>query len=192
MKTVLVIDDDATLRDTIGVMLETEGFSPVLAEDGRLPRSGAALQGEGPPRGAVAHPDCEDVGSVPLALRYQVDRGGGIAAGVYLKGFVPGGRDPLQALAIVSRRKHVADFDLHAAAEDFGNLRQAVLFHQGVEKIIDSGCSMLIEVGPHPALTPAVVHVWAVSWARVSDPRLQEPSEFFSCHVRKAAGKRGA
>jgi len=35
MKTVLVIDDDATLRDTIGVMLETEGFSPVLAEDGK-------------------------------------------------------------------------------------------------------------------------------------------------------------
>lgn len=37
------------------------------------------------------------------------------------------------------------------------HVRQAVLFHQGVEKIIDSGCSMLIEVGPHPALTPAVV-----------------------------------
>ncbi|MEO8051421.1 MAG: response regulator transcription factor [Acidobacteriota bacterium] len=34
MKTVLVIDDDATLRDTIGIMLETEGFSPAFAEDG--------------------------------------------------------------------------------------------------------------------------------------------------------------
>src|ERR1022692_2791463 len=34
MKTVLVIDDDATLRDTIGLMLETEGFSPAFAENG--------------------------------------------------------------------------------------------------------------------------------------------------------------
>src|SRR5579859_3710644 len=36
MKTVLVIDDDATLRDTIGVMLETEGFTPIFAEDGKV------------------------------------------------------------------------------------------------------------------------------------------------------------
>jgi DNA-binding response OmpR family regulator len=35
MQTVLVIDDDAALRDTIGLMLETEGFRPVLAEDGK-------------------------------------------------------------------------------------------------------------------------------------------------------------
>jgi DNA-binding response OmpR family regulator len=36
MKTVLVIDDDATLRDTIGLMLETEGFSPAFAENGEV------------------------------------------------------------------------------------------------------------------------------------------------------------
>jgi DNA-binding response OmpR family regulator len=35
MQTVLVIDDDAALRDTIGLMLETEGFRPALAEDGK-------------------------------------------------------------------------------------------------------------------------------------------------------------
>ena len=35
MQTVLVIDDDAALRDTIGLMLETEGFHPALAEDGK-------------------------------------------------------------------------------------------------------------------------------------------------------------
>jgi len=34
MQTVLVIDDDRSLRDTIGVMLENEGFHPVLAADG--------------------------------------------------------------------------------------------------------------------------------------------------------------
>src|SRR5438552_15783199 len=35
MQTILVIDDDESLRDTIGVMLEQEGFSAVLVEDGR-------------------------------------------------------------------------------------------------------------------------------------------------------------
>jgi DNA-binding response OmpR family regulator len=35
MQTVLVIDDDESLRDTIGVMLEQEGFRAVLAADGR-------------------------------------------------------------------------------------------------------------------------------------------------------------
>jgi DNA-binding response OmpR family regulator len=35
MQTVLVIDDDASLRDTISLLLEKEGFRPVLAEDGK-------------------------------------------------------------------------------------------------------------------------------------------------------------
>jgi DNA-binding response OmpR family regulator len=35
MQTILVIDDDESLRDTIGVLLEHEGFRPVLAGDGR-------------------------------------------------------------------------------------------------------------------------------------------------------------
>ncbi len=34
METVLVIDDDCNVRDTIGVMLEQEGFRAVLADDG--------------------------------------------------------------------------------------------------------------------------------------------------------------
>jgi len=36
MQTVLVIDDDSSLRDTIGLMLENEGFQPVLAGDGHV------------------------------------------------------------------------------------------------------------------------------------------------------------
>ncbi|MFN3324063.1 MAG: response regulator transcription factor [Bryobacteraceae bacterium] len=35
MQTILVIDDDESLRDTIAVMLEQEGFRTVLAADGR-------------------------------------------------------------------------------------------------------------------------------------------------------------
>ena len=35
MQTILVIDDDESLRDTIAVMLEQEGFQPVVAGDGR-------------------------------------------------------------------------------------------------------------------------------------------------------------
>jgi DNA-binding response OmpR family regulator len=35
MQTVLVVDDDAVLRDTISIMLENEGFRPALAQDGR-------------------------------------------------------------------------------------------------------------------------------------------------------------
>jgi DNA-binding response OmpR family regulator len=35
---VLVIDDDESLRDTIGVMLEQEGFRAVLEADGKAGR----------------------------------------------------------------------------------------------------------------------------------------------------------
>jgi DNA-binding response OmpR family regulator len=34
MQTILVIDDDESLRDTIGLMLENEGFKPILVSDG--------------------------------------------------------------------------------------------------------------------------------------------------------------
>jgi|SRR5580704_1354167 DNA-binding response OmpR family regulator len=35
METILVIDDDQSLRDTLGIMLEREGYQAVLAPDGR-------------------------------------------------------------------------------------------------------------------------------------------------------------
>ncbi len=34
MQTILVIDDDEGLRDTIGLMLENEGYKPLLVGDG--------------------------------------------------------------------------------------------------------------------------------------------------------------
>ncbi|HSP69880.1 MAG TPA: response regulator, partial [Bryobacteraceae bacterium] len=34
MQNILVIDDDESLRDTIGLMLENEGFHPILVADG--------------------------------------------------------------------------------------------------------------------------------------------------------------
>jgi DNA-binding response OmpR family regulator len=45
MQTVLVIDDDVNVRDTVGVMLEREGFRAVLAADGAEGvRQAAAIQ----------------------------------------------------------------------------------------------------------------------------------------------------
>jgi DNA-binding response OmpR family regulator len=35
MQTILVIDDDESLRDTIGVLFEREGFRTILAADGK-------------------------------------------------------------------------------------------------------------------------------------------------------------
>lgn len=35
MQTILVIEDDESLRDTVGLLLEREGFKPVLVADGR-------------------------------------------------------------------------------------------------------------------------------------------------------------
>src|ERR1041384_7447197 len=47
MNTILVIDDDESLRDTIGLMLEQEGYRPLLAADGK----------SGYERALVAKPD---------------------------------------------------------------------------------------------------------------------------------------
>src|ERR1039457_1519625 len=43
MQTILVIDDDENLRDTIGVLLEREGFRAILAADGKSGLDQASL-----------------------------------------------------------------------------------------------------------------------------------------------------
>ncbi|MEI9811434.1 MAG: hypothetical protein WDO18_01595 [Acidobacteriota bacterium] len=34
MQTILMIDDDESLRDTVGLLLENEGYKPLLVGDG--------------------------------------------------------------------------------------------------------------------------------------------------------------
>ena len=36
-------------------------------------------------------------------------------------------------------------------------VRNTVLFHQGVQRIMDAGCNLIVEIGPHPALTPVIL-----------------------------------
>ncbi len=36
------------------------------------------------------------------------------------------------------------------------HVREAVLFHDGIKRIVDDGATLLVEIGPHPALIPAV------------------------------------
>jgi acyl transferase domain-containing protein len=36
------------------------------------------------------------------------------------------------------------------------HVRQPVLFHRGISRIVDAGCTVLIEVGPHPALSAMI------------------------------------
>jgi acyl transferase domain-containing protein len=46
------------------------------------------------------------------------------------------------------------------------HVRQPVLFYQGVSKMIEAGCTVLVEIGPHPALTPAISAAFGVKKAR--------------------------
>jgi acyl transferase domain-containing protein len=46
------------------------------------------------------------------------------------------------------------------------HVRQAVQFHRGIGKIIEAGCSVLIEVGPHPALMPAIAAAFDIKKTR--------------------------
>ena len=46
------------------------------------------------------------------------------------------------------------------------HVRQPVQFYRGVSNIIDAGCTVLIEVGPHPALTPMITSAFDTSKVR--------------------------
>ena len=38
------------------------------------------------------------------------------------------------------------------------HVRQAVLFHEGIQKVLAEGVAVIVEVGPHPALTPVLAN----------------------------------
>jgi acyl transferase domain-containing protein len=46
------------------------------------------------------------------------------------------------------------------------HVRQAVLFHRGMCKIMESDCSIVVEVGPHPTLTPSITAAFETSRTR--------------------------
>src|ERR1700733_15850238 len=69
MQTILVIDDDENLRDTIGVLLEREGFRAVLAPDGRSGLDQAIL---GKPALILADLRLPDISGVEICKRLRM------------------------------------------------------------------------------------------------------------------------
>src|SRR3984957_10601906 len=68
MQTILVIDDDENLRDTIGVLLEREGFRAILAPDGKSGLDQALL---GKPDLILADLRLPDISGVEICKRIR-------------------------------------------------------------------------------------------------------------------------
>ena len=68
MQTILVIDDDENLRDTIGVLLEREGFRAILAPDGNSGLDQALL---GKPDLILADLRLPDISGVEICKRLR-------------------------------------------------------------------------------------------------------------------------
>jgi DNA-binding response OmpR family regulator len=68
MQTILVIDDDESLRDTIGILLEREGFKAVLASDGKSGLDQAIL---GKPALILADLRLPDISGVEICKRLR-------------------------------------------------------------------------------------------------------------------------
>jgi DNA-binding response OmpR family regulator len=68
MQTILVIDDDENLRDTIGVLLEREGFRAVLTPDGKSGLDRAIL---GKPALILADLRLPDISGVEICKRLR-------------------------------------------------------------------------------------------------------------------------
>jgi DNA-binding response OmpR family regulator len=72
MQTILVIDDDENIRDTIAVLLESEGFKPVLAPNGR---TGLNLAVTARPHLILADIRLPDISGVEVCKRLRASGG---------------------------------------------------------------------------------------------------------------------
>ena len=66
------------------------------------------------------------------------------------------------------------------------HVRQPVLFHQGISKIIERGCSVIVEIGPHPALTPAVSAAFDMKKTRSIPTLLRDQQDMW--HILETLG----
>jgi acyl transferase domain-containing protein len=57
------------------------------------------------------------------------------------------------------------------------HVRQPVLFHEGMAKIIEAGCSVLVEIGPHPALTTAITAAFDMKKTRCVATLIREQDD---------------
>jgi acyl transferase domain-containing protein len=66
------------------------------------------------------------------------------------------------------------------------HVRQPVLFHKGICKLVEAGCSVFVEIGPHPALSPMIAAAVDGSKARCV-PTLMRDQQDVS-HILQALG----
>jgi acyl transferase domain-containing protein len=64
--------------------------------------------------------------------------------------------------------------------------RKPVLFYEGMRNIVDSGCSLIIEVGPHPTLTPTIAGAFNVPGTRWVPTLLRDRQD--SLHILETLG----
>lgn len=66
------------------------------------------------------------------------------------------------------------------------HVRQPVLFHQGMSEVFAAGCSVVVEVGPHPALIPAMGSSFDLTRVRTVPTLLRDQDDM--AHILEAVG----